>query len=245
MKISCLRLVCAFLLFFSARISSAQGCRLDYTPHYDVYQTVTSDQTHIYTTVLTDGSTSGNGSAGCNYPNATHTASTYNKLGSTTVTKTAPGYMNSYVSAEADQSIVGVPGLIDFEGNGSVICSVFGTFFSSGFHLQLEFAVTKVKTNESDPNTNKVVLPDGTINCQVNSYCSSATTPPDCPVNFITQRPDIPGQRITCSLFYNVYSVAERTYSTHPWTCIPAIPPPFPSSWRNSDPTLGTCTHNP
>lgn len=175
MKRATARLFCllAALCFCFIQRSVAQGCRLDYTPNYALYASATLDDTYVYTTVLTDGSTSGSGSAGCNYPNARHTAQSYNKLGTAggTVYGT-PGYMTSYLSVQNNQQIVGVPGTITFDAGGEVICSVFGTFFSTGGHLPLTLSYTYGHTTSSQVVQN-------TRFCNTVTQCTSGV--PTCP----------------------------------------------------------------
>lgn len=123
------------LLFGIAQTCEAQGCRVDYTFSYSMYISGSSDGTHIYTSVLTEGSGSGSPSLGCNYPNAHHNISSYNKVGGTGGWVYGnPGYMTGYQSVENDQDIVGAPGVLyDFSSEGLVVCTVFGTLFSSAF----------------------------------------------------------------------------------------------------------------
>jgi hypothetical protein len=147
-------LSCFFCLFLClGGIGHAQGCRLDYTPNYATYGSVSlsADGQTVYSTALTDGSTSGSPSAGCNYPYATHTAKTYNTIGSVGGwANGTPGYMTSYLSVQNNQqapihNIAGCDlwtGGCDFTYNGTVICSVFGTFFNSGSWWNLKIRDT-------------------------------------------------------------------------------------------------------
>jgi hypothetical protein len=248
MRTSNVRLLClvACLLLGSVQLGRAQGCRLDYTFHYDMYLTESTDGTNIFTTVVTDGSTSGNGSAGCSYPGATHVVNSYNKIGSAGGWKYGPtGYMTGYQSVENDEQIVAQPGVIyTFSGEGQVICSVFGTIFSSGLFPQVEIALTKVQTNLSNPGTNKPVPGDpGAVTCVTNSWCTPATTPPDCPVQSLIQQPIILGSNASCAKYYNTYWLAERPSSGGTWSCISALPPDNSFSTPSTD--QAKCTHNP
>lgn len=159
-----------------ARQGNTQGCRLDYTPNYSIYNTESSDGTHIYTTVVLDGSTTGNGSAGCNYPNATHTPTVSSTLNGTTVSATGtPQYMNSYSSVSRENDIVGQPGILyPFEGSGEIICSVFGTFWSGGFSIKLAIAVSsyKYQSYAGGDCTYALACPNG----NQNASCGSPTT---------------------------------------------------------------------
>ncbi len=108
----------------------AQGCRLDYTPNYDTYYTLSTDGTNVYTTVLMDGSTTGNGGAGCT-KTATHTPKAYNEIGSIGGWSTGNGgYMTSYLSVQNDQEDPGTgDGTYTFAYEGQVVCSEFGIFY--------------------------------------------------------------------------------------------------------------------
>jgi hypothetical protein len=115
-------------LLFGVRFANAQGCRLDYTPNYAIYENESTDGTNIYTSVLVDGSTTGSPSAGCDYPNAQHTPMAYNVTGSTGGWLTGtPGYMTSYLSVQNNQEVPGAPGIIYLDADGEVICSVLET----------------------------------------------------------------------------------------------------------------------
>lgn len=97
------------------------------TPHYDVYTAYSYDGTSIYTSVLTDGYTSGC----CIPPTITHTPSSYNTIGGVG----GWGYGNPdcwtcYISYENDQSIVAIQGTsYEFDSEGQVECSQAGLFF--------------------------------------------------------------------------------------------------------------------
>lgn len=136
MKANCTRLLFISLcLPFWCSVANAQGCRLDFTPNYAIYENVSSDGTYIYTSVLVAGSTTGSGSAACNPNNVTHTPKAYNKIGTVGgwVTGT-PGHMNSYSSVQNNQDILGGPGIIYLDASGEIDCSMFGTFWTGGFN---------------------------------------------------------------------------------------------------------------
>jgi hypothetical protein len=123
-------------MLFGVRFAGAQGCRLDFTPNYSIYETESTDGTNIYTSVLVEGSTTGSGSAGCNPNNVTHTPKAYNLLGTTGGWLSGtPGHMNSYSSVQNNQDVAGVPGIIDLNASGEIVCSEFGTFWSGGLVL--------------------------------------------------------------------------------------------------------------
>ena len=114
----------------------AQGCRAEYYFDYAVYFSGSSDGTNIYTSVLTDGSASGSPSIACNYPSATHTASSYNMVGSTGGwLSEIPQAMGSYLSIQNNQQVPALDGQdYVFEYQGQVVCSVFGTIYLSIFN---------------------------------------------------------------------------------------------------------------
>jgi hypothetical protein len=200
MRRSIVQLICLLtFLFVGVRDLHAQGCRLDYTPNYDMYTTETADDTYIYTTVLTDGSTSGNASAGCSYPNATHTASSYNKIGSTGGWIYGNhGYMTSYLSVENDQQVLaGNDGSnYTFVAEGQVICSVFGTFFSEGNGGILLWLSTTYGENSSYFLTG--TPPNQQKECIYDPACSSGT--PTCGANGWVAKPYIPASA-SCSQY--------------------------------------------
>lgn len=119
-------------LLFALRFANAQGCRLDYTPEYSAYDSEASDGTNIYTSVVVDGSTVGEPSAGCNETSAIHTPKAYNVIGSTGGWLTGSSvYMTSYVELENQQQLVATPGVTyTFSDEAEVICSVFGVFYT-------------------------------------------------------------------------------------------------------------------
>jgi len=137
MKTLVVRLFCLLTLLLPGMVQSvhAQGCRVDYTANYDTYVTETTDGTNIFTTVLIDGSTSGSGGAGCNYPTATHTPKAYNLIGATGGWATGiAGHMTSYLTVQNDQEDPGTgDGTYTFTSEGQVICSVFGDFYDAYF----------------------------------------------------------------------------------------------------------------
>lgn len=150
----------------------AQGCRVDYTFNYATYTSESTDGTYIYTSVLTDGSGSGSPSLGCNYPNARHTASSYNLLGSTGGWVNGnPGYMTSYLSTENDQQIIGVPGVeYTWDWDGEVICTVFGTLYGSGFS-------GTIGISEATWGPPPVILPNGQCKWATLACDPPGTTP--------------------------------------------------------------------
>jgi hypothetical protein len=176
MKTVVVRFLCVLMCILGfARISHAQGCRVDYTAHYDMYVTETTDGTNIYTTVLTDGSTSGDPSAGCNESSAKHTASSYNLLGSTGgwLSQT-PGCMTCYLTIQNDQQMAGTPGVdYNFQAWAQVECSVFGVFFSNG----LSGVITVGISDTFGKNTLGSQTIAGVTFCNYSVNCTVGTTP--------------------------------------------------------------------
>jgi murein DD-endopeptidase MepM/ murein hydrolase activator NlpD len=86
------------------------------------------------TNVYVDGTTNGICPIGCGCSGVVHTPEAYNHTGSTGGWKYGPsGPWNSYISAQNDLTIVGVPGVIYmFTFQGEIICSIAGTLFNSG-----------------------------------------------------------------------------------------------------------------
>lgn len=150
--------------------------------------------------------------------------------------------MTCYLSVQNNDQIAGEPGVIYvFSGSGEVMCTQFGTFFGNLLNMQYELALTKSETNESDPKTNQPVGTDGSVNCEVASYCTAATTPPICNPSFVVQHPLIPGQKISCSYYYTTLWLAERPSSTAAWNCLPVLPEQ--NAVGTSNASLGVCTH--
>src|ERR1700689_5475298 len=108
-----IQLLVCLIICCGPKLAAAQGCRLDYTASYNQYVTTSADSNNkIYSTVLVDGDTVGNPSAGCNYPSATHTAEAYNKLSTVGGWQSqTPGCMTCYLTKENDQNIQATPGV--------------------------------------------------------------------------------------------------------------------------------------
>jgi hypothetical protein len=227
-------LVCVLI----ARSGRAQGCRVDYTPNYALYVTESTDGTKIYTTVLSDGSTTGTGGAGCNYPSATHTAVAYNTIGSVNSKMNgSPGCMTCYLSVQNDQEIVGTPGVIYvFTGSTNIICSVFGTFWSNLFSTQIEVAATHSKVTSTKPSSGGYEI------CNVTSWCTAATTPPDCNPSFVAQAPLIAGGTASCLAYYDTVWLATRPAAGQLWNCYPPIP--GESAEGSTNASLVSCIRN-
>ena len=104
-------------------------------PDYTTYTTETSDGTNIYTTVLTDGSTTGGpADPGCPMGStATHTASVTNTIGTVGGTMTGPHQcVGCYLSVQNNQQLSAADDVgFDSYGAGTIICSVVGTWCGS------------------------------------------------------------------------------------------------------------------
>jgi hypothetical protein len=110
-----------------------QGCGVAMTKNYSVYGTASADSSHIYTSVVTDGSASCTPSLSCPCNSATHTPKSYNKIGTTGGWGTGtPQCVNCYWSYTNNQSIVATAGVpYPFQANGEVDCSLVGAFFAA------------------------------------------------------------------------------------------------------------------
>jgi hypothetical protein len=123
------------LLVCAARISHAQGCRTIYFANYSTYATESSDGTNIFTTVLTDGSTTGGPPGpGCPMGPAFHYATSTNTINSVGGTMNgAHQCVGCYLSVQNNQQVPAQEGIdYNFYGAGTVICSVAGTWWGGG-----------------------------------------------------------------------------------------------------------------
>jgi len=168
-----MRTIIRSLLFFCilmcvARSGHAQGCRTIYYANYSLYTTESSDGTNMYTTVLTDGSTTGGPPGpGCPMGPATHTASSTNTIGSVGGTMNGTHQcVGCYLSVQNNQQIAAVDGVnYSFYGAGAVICSVVGSWWGGGpiqlfmYHANANYAYSNSPAspcvfNLSCPNGN-------------------------------------------------------------------------------------------
>jgi hypothetical protein len=107
--------------------------------------------------------------------------------------------------------------------------------------IQFELATTKSQTDFTSPGTNERIAPDGTVECFVNPYCTSATSPPACNPNFVLQAPVFAGAPgTTCRNFYITTWLAQRSAGETLWSCFPLLP--GQNATGTSDSTLGVCT---
>lgn len=226
-------------LAFAAPFVRAQGCRSLYTFNYDSYATESTNGTNIFTTVITDGSGSGD-PLGCNFPNVKHTPSSYNTItptGGTTVggwVNGSTGSMTSYLYSRNDQQVAATPGMTyDFSGEGEVICSVFGELYYVTFTFKIELARTKTATNWLLADS-----PGSPAICPQTNWCTAATTPPLCPVSVVQQQPVLPGTEISCYDYYTSFFLAERLNNV--WSCTALVP--GQNAYGTSDSSMAACT---
>ena len=137
-------LICTLTAVDASAKSRGQGCRLDLTPHFNVYANESIDSTRIHTSVLTDGYADFTPSAGCSGAGAVHTPKSYNLLSSTGGWGSGTGEcMTCYLSFENDQSLIfSNGGNYIFDYTGEIDCSIFGAFFSSGGRIYLSLHTT-------------------------------------------------------------------------------------------------------
>ena len=104
------------------RFGGAQGCGIQMVPHYSAYSTVSNDDTHIYTAVVTDGSATCNPTPSCPCNTATHT-------------RQRPTIFWDPREAGAPATSPDIN--FAFNGIGEVNCSLAGIFFSQSFVSEL------------------------------------------------------------------------------------------------------------
>lgn len=132
MKAIKVRIMCLLLLAVGgSRTGLAQGCGVQMSPSYSIYDSESWDGTYIYTSILVDGSASCNSSGGCSC-SGQHTPGAYNQLGSSGYNPSFWGYgpsggVTSYLSYQNNQSIAATPGVdYPFTFSGLVNCSIIG-----------------------------------------------------------------------------------------------------------------------
>lgn len=111
-----------------------QGCATTLQKHFSLYSTLSTSGNTITQTVRVDGYASVYPSPGCPMNTAIHTPKVENKLGSIGGWYTgSSGCASCYYSYPKTLQIVGVPGVVyPFESNGSMVCSMIGTFWTGG-----------------------------------------------------------------------------------------------------------------
>jgi hypothetical protein len=127
-------IVCSLVVgLLGVRPLVRQGCGVVMTKNYSMYATASADTSHIYTSVVTDGSASCTPSLACPCNTATHTPESYNKIGTVGGWGTGtPQCVNCYLSYTNNQNTVATAGVAyPFQASGEVNCSIVGTFFSA------------------------------------------------------------------------------------------------------------------
>jgi hypothetical protein len=206
------------VLFFcgSAQAQDYTVClHPNYTISYGVYTAASADTTHIYTSVVTDGSANM-----VNYPyfcgTPTHQPQTYNLLNGVGGWHYGVASCAScYISDTNNQSIVAIPGTeYSWSSGGQVYCSLGGFCFTVGIPIgTLRIAVA-----------NYVYAGTAFGICTYNLYCRNSYascgfptvgTPVPCPGDYFVQY----------SLVYRVglnskcFSVSFARFSTTPVDC--------------------------
>jgi hypothetical protein len=162
------------LLFFCilmcvARSVHAQGCRTIYFANYSTYTTESSDGTNMYTTVLTDGSTTGGPPGpGCPMGPAFHYATSTNAINSVGGTMNgAHQCVGCYLSVQNNQQVAAADGVgHNVYGVGTVICSVVGTWWGSApvqlfmHHANANYQYSGLVNNNTECNFN-LACPNG------------------------------------------------------------------------------------
>jgi hypothetical protein len=134
MNCTALFLLGSLILLFNCTAVHAQGCATTLQAHFSVYNTVSRDGTHIYTSVAIQGYASVFPGPGCPMNTATHHVGAENRLNNVDHwTYSANGCPTCYFSATDGEQIVGVPGVVyPFVWDGVAICSLAGSFFGGG-----------------------------------------------------------------------------------------------------------------
>lgn len=126
-----LLLVC---LAGTSRVLLAQGCGVVMTRNYSTYTSSSSDGSHIYTSVTVEGSATCSPTLSCPCNTAQHTPKSLNQVGG------VGGWLSGsatcvtcYVSLQNNQTLAAAAGTTaTLSWGGEIICSIAGTFYSSG-----------------------------------------------------------------------------------------------------------------
>jgi hypothetical protein len=219
-------------IFLLASLGTAlgQGCFNWMILEYSTYESQTADATHIYTSVLIDGTTGGTCSSngGCDHcgqimnPPPVHTPKAYNVIASTGGWGTgASGAWNSYISEENDQTISATPGTqYLFNYDWEILCTLGGTLLNNGGNGYVSIANTKEQTTVPGQNT----------------WCTSAplcanTSNPRCKVSSIYE-----GSNQPCHPAHWCEFVAVSASGTAPYSCF------LVDCQGSIDTTPGICT---
>ena len=176
----------------------------------------------------------------------THTPSAYNVIGGTGGWGTgSSGCVNCYLSYQNNQSIAATPG-VTYSGyeTGQIICSIGGAIFATLLKArQIERAMTKEQSLETESNCHWLTGPLKIMNCNIDSvpHCTLATYPPDSHQS-PTEWQVYP---ISAPLFWWTWAPCERPIDPvtgavlGPWLCFHGFSLPA------LDDSLGACTHHP
>lgn len=243
--------ICVFALIVSAGQVGAQ-C-ITFSPDYAVYASASTNGVNIYTSVTIDGSGSmyiNTNLPGCSSllnVHAIHTPFAVNVIAASDGSTYVGGGLNGagecpdcYLSVTNNQSITPVDGMTyNFSAATEVYCNVGGAVF--GFNwptIQIELASTKSQWDGASDN-----LGDGSLECDVSQWCTTATQPPDCNLSYVIQEPILPFKTAACRPFYTSIWLAERFGTSGPWICLPLLP--GQNAIGTSDESLGVCTKHP
>jgi hypothetical protein len=222
-------LVLISFLLASVGTSLGQSCFSWMTLEYSTYESETADATHIYTSVLIDGTTGGSCNPQtcdhCNQimnPPPVHTPKAYNLTASTGGWGTgASGAWNSYISEENDQTITATAGTeYPFQWDWEILCTLGGTLLNNGGNGYVSVANTKEETTTPGLNTW----------CPSTPICAN-TSNPRCKVSSIYE-----GSNQPCHAAHWCEFVAVSAYGTAPYSCF------LVDCQGSIDTTPGVCT---
>lgn len=198
-----------FPLHSSVQQVMAQGCSSWMSPQYSTYDSEITDGSNIYTSVLVDGTTSGQCPVGCSCTGIQHHASIYNSIGS--VGGTVNGsYVpwNGYVDSENDQSTAAAVGQeYQFSGRGEVICSAVGVLYIA------YLGSNRLAIAETSERTLSGPIPPAD-NCNLAAYCYGGVTP-----RCFSGSWHVSG---TCPPYWTCYTLSYRLAPGDPWHCLPS-----------------------
>lgn len=115
-----------------------------------------------------------------------------------------------------------------------------GNLYVGLFGIQIEVPTTKSQTDFTNPDTDHLFSPDGTVFCAVKPWCTPQTSPPACNPSFVDQAPPVAGREASCQNYYITTWLAFKTAADTFWVCLPLLPDQ--NATGTSDPSLGNCT---
>lgn len=168
--------------------------------------------THIYTSVVVDGTSTGNCPVGCDCAGIQHYASVENTLGSTGGWITGSRVpWNGYVDTENDQSIQATYNTTyDFVSDGRVTCTAAGVLYDAASILNY---VNLKRTVGQNTLGSTVVSPNRL--CGMTPACTNTTSPACGAPSFTYQCPESE----SCPGYVFSAFVAVRLSTSSPWTC--------------------------